>query len=59
MTSRYVSAAPRLIAELKNGPLAHLPSGRFASNAVVEFLVDRTTAHRRATETHNANRKPR
>ena len=33
----------QVIAELKNGPLAHLPSGRFAANAA--WLVCATIAH--------------
>jgi hypothetical protein len=32
-THRDHAIGEQVIAELKNGPLAHLPSGRFAANA--------------------------
>jgi Transposase DDE domain group 1 len=42
-THRDHAIVEQVIAELKNGPLAHLPSGRFAANAA--WLVCAAIAH--------------
>ena len=42
-THRDHAIVEQVVAELKNGPLAHLPSGRFAANAA--WLVCATIAH--------------
>jgi hypothetical protein len=42
-THRDHAIVEQVIAELKNGPLAHLPSGRFTANAA--WLVCAAIAH--------------
>lgn len=48
---RQHAVVEQVIAELKNGPLAHLPSGKFSANAAwlafaaIAFNISRTAAH--------------
>lgn len=50
-THRHHAVIEQVIAELKDGPLAHLPSGKFTANqawlgiAVMAFNLSRATAH--------------
>lgn len=50
-THRHHAVIEQVIAELKGGPLAHLPSGKFTANqawlgtAVMAFNLSRATAH--------------